>query len=55
MSFPVGDWQFWAATALFMVAAVWLFRGLLPGAKARRKRAGRSATLTVKGRAVDRR
>lgn len=30
MSFPVGDWQFWVATVLVLVAAVVAFRAVVP-------------------------
>ena len=53
MSFPIHDWQFWVATGLFVLAGLWLCRGLLPGAKRRRRRrAARRATLTVGGKPV---
>ncbi len=51
MSFPVGDWQFWVVTACFVLALVWLLRGVLPGKKKRKaKRSATRATLTVEGR-----
>jgi hypothetical protein len=53
MSFPVHDWQFWATTGLFILAAAWLLRGLLPGSKRRRqRRSARRAMLTVGGKPV---
>lgn len=58
MSFPTGDWQFWAVTALALGAAVWMLRGILPipGLKKRRarRRSERSASLTIKGKAISR-
>ncbi|MBX3358536.1 MAG: hypothetical protein KF745_08910 [Phycisphaeraceae bacterium] len=54
---PVGDWQFWAATAVFGVALWWLFREVIPvpwlSKRLRRRRGERRATLTVGGRAVE--
>lgn len=51
-SFPIGDWQFWAATAVFLFAGFWLVRGLLPQKFLRRKRRGarHKARLTIEGR-----
>lgn len=52
--FPVHDWQFWVVTLLALVAAAYLLRGLLPGAK-KRKRAKRGrTTLTIDGKSVGR-
>lgn len=50
--FPVGDWQFWIATAVFAAAVMWLTRGLVPWARMFRrggKLRGHRATLTVEG------
>lgn len=53
MSFPIGDWQFWAVTVIALGALVWFLRGLLgavmPGRRAKRRRSKR-ATLTIEGR-----
>jgi len=53
---PVGDWQFWAATLLAVVALTFLLRAALPiralrGRSSRRR--SRRATLTVDGKPVD--
>lgn len=52
MSFPWGDWQFWVVTGVFLLAVLWIARGMLPGSAARRKKRTRRATLTVGGRPV---
>lgn len=56
MSLPTSDWQFWATTAVFAGAVLWLIRGLLPIPalrRRRRRRAGsRRAILTVGGKPV---
>jgi bacteriorhodopsin len=52
MNFPVRDWQFWAVTAAFVLALLWLFRGML--FRSRRRRRAHRATLTVSGKPVDR-
>lgn len=55
MSFPVHDWQFWVATAIALGAAMWLVRAVTPWGKRRKRRgSGKRATLTVKGKAVER-
>jgi hypothetical protein len=53
VSLPLDNWQFWAATLIFLVAAAWLLRTILPlrGGRHRRIRA-RRVNLTVKGRGV---
>lgn len=54
MTFPWRDWQFWATSAAFALALLWLFRGLLPipALRARRRRArGRQRVrLTIGGK-----
>lgn len=54
---PVGDWQFWLVTALALIAAAWLLRGVLPipslRARLRRKKQTKRATLTIDGRSVE--
>lgn len=56
MRIPIGDWQFWITTALFLGAFVWLFRGVLPipalRRRVRRKKQQRRVNLTVGGKAV---
>ena len=52
-AFPIGDWQFWIATAIFVFAAAWLLRAVLPipwlSARLKRKKHERRVTLTVEG------
>lgn len=52
---PVGDWQFWATTVVFLFAVAWLLRGVLPipilSARHKRRRQQKRVTLTVGGRA----
>jgi len=57
---PVDDWQFWVATAIFLFAAAWLLRGVLPipilsRGKRRHKRGERKATLTISGKPIEKR
>lgn len=49
MSFPAHDWQFWAVTAAFVLAVVWLTRGVIARVVFRRKPSPgtRKAVLTV--------
>jgi hypothetical protein len=59
MTLPIHDWQFWVATGIFLFAAAWLLRGVVPipflSRRARRRKRGeRRATLTVGGKPVDR-
>jgi hypothetical protein len=53
---PLGDWQFWLVTAIFLIAAGYLFRAVLPipyfTRRHRLKRSRRRVSLTVKGRSV---
>lgn len=55
-SFPVGDWQFLVATAVFVLAAAWLLRGVVPipwlSRRHREKKKSRPVRLTIGGRAV---
>lgn len=44
-TFPVDDWQFWAVSACALGAVAYLFRGLLPAKK--RKRREKRVTLTI--------
>ncbi|MEO0716149.1 MAG: hypothetical protein AAFY58_04065 [Planctomycetota bacterium] len=53
-AFPVGDWQFWVATILALGALVYLLRKVVPVVLPKRKKQRSRATLTVEGRAVDR-
>jgi hypothetical protein len=56
VSVPVGDWQFWAVTALFVLAAAWLLRGVVPvpflSRRYRKRKGQRRVSLTVGGRSV---
>jgi hypothetical protein len=51
--FPVSDWEFWVATAIFLFAAGFLLRNILPipwlRARLKRKSQERRVTLTVEG------
>lgn len=53
---PVGDWQFWATTGVFVFAVAWLLRGVLPipflSARHKRRRSQKRVTLTVGGKAT---
>ena len=52
--FPVGDWQFWVATVLAVLAAGYLLRKFVPWRALRRRSAQQSrATLTIERRAMD--
>lgn len=53
---PTHDWQFWAVSAIALLAAAWIIRALLRMLLPNKKRRGRSsrATLTVGGRPVER-
>lgn len=54
MRLPIGDWQFWAVTALFILAVAWLFRGSLPviGKRYRKRKGQRRVNITVGGKTV---
>lgn len=51
MTLPLGDWQFWVVTGICAVAALFLFRDVLPIPalrRARRRRRGeKRAKLTI--------
>lgn len=51
MPFPWHDWQFWVVTALFVAAAWYLLRGIIPipilSRRAQAKRTEHKATLTI--------
>ena len=55
--FPVADAQFWIVSAIVLLAAAYLLRGVLPipyfSGRAERKKQERRATLTVGGRPLD--
>ncbi len=53
MTFPTHDWQFYVATGIAILAALYLGRRFLPRF-GRKRRAGRRTTLTVEGKIVDR-
>lgn len=48
--FPIGDWQFWAATLIFLTAAWFLLRGLIPFKRRSRRTSRHKATLTIEGK-----
>ena len=50
MNFPTHDWQFWTVTGVFVIALLWLTRGLIPWPGKKRRRGSRKATLTVAGK-----
>lgn len=56
MSIPIHDWQFWATTAVFILAVAWLLRGVLPipilSARHRQRKRQTRVTLTVGGKAA---
>ena len=53
---PLGDWQFWAVTAIFASALAWMLRGVLPipvlSKRHQRKKKERRVNITVGGKAV---
>ena len=51
---PLGDWQFWATTGLFLLAIGWLFRGSLPiiGKRYKQRKKQRRVNITVGGKTV---
>lgn len=56
MKLPVNDWQFWVVSVGALVALVYLLRNILPEkwVPFRKSRKGRAATLTIGGKAVER-
>ncbi len=56
-AFPIHDWEFWVATAIAVLAAAYLLRGVLPipwlRARLKRKSQERRVTLTVEGQRPD--
>ena len=54
-AFPIGDWQFWVVTGVFLVALGWMLRGVLPvpffSKRARAKKKIKRVSLTVEGKA----
>ena len=56
MRLPLGDWQFWLVTAIFLAAAAYLLRGVLPipvlSRRHKSRRRQRKVTLTIRGRSV---
>jgi len=54
MTLPIDNWQFWAVTALFVLAAAWLLRGVVPvpylSRRHRRRKTERRVHLTVGGK-----
>ena len=49
---PVGDWQFWVATAIAGVAAGWLCWRLWRAVRSHRRGAGKRVELTLDRKAV---
>jgi hypothetical protein len=53
-AFPIADWQFWVVTAVFLAAAAWLLKGILPvpwlSKRARAKKKTKRVSLTVGGK-----
>ena len=56
-SFPVGDWQFWVVTLVFLLAIAWLCWNVLPIRQILRKgkAAPKRTVLTVEGERPERR
>jgi uncharacterized protein HemY len=56
VSLPLDNWQFWATTVIFIIAAAWLLRTILPvpilTRRYQRRKRQRRVNLTVKGRGV---
>lgn len=52
-TFPVHDWQFWLVSVVALAAVLLILRHVLPGK--RRKRAGRSVSITIERKGVDKR
>ncbi len=51
---PTNDWQFWVVSACFVLAALYLLRGVIPGLRGRAKKAKQTkrVNLTVGGKSV---
>lgn len=58
MTFPINDWQFWAATAAGLLAAWWLTKGLIPWGRligrkgSARGRRARKVVLTISAKPI---
>ena len=56
MTIPLHDWQFWAVTAIFLLALAWLLRGVVPipflSLRHKRRKSRKKVTLTVEGRVM---
>ncbi len=56
-AFPISDWQFWVVTAVFLLAATWLLKGVMPipwlTKRAKRKKGTKHVSLTIGGKAPD--
>jgi hypothetical protein len=56
MRLPLGDWQFWLVSAIFLAAAAYLLRGTIPipyiSRRFKERKQQRRVTLTVRGRSV---
>jgi hypothetical protein len=55
MTLPLHDWQFWAVTAVALVALWFVLRELVPGNwwPWKRKPKGKAASLTIEGKAPE--
>ena len=53
-AFPIDDWQFWAVTLVFLAAAAWLLKGVLPipwlTRRAKAKKQTKHVSITVEGK-----
>lgn len=56
MNHLLTDWQFWVVTLLALTALFWMLRNVLPRniSPFATRKSGHSATLTIGGKAVDR-
>lgn len=56
-AFPIHDWQFWVVTLIFLAAAAWLLKGVLPvpflTKRAKAKKQTKRVTITVEGKTPD--
>lgn len=54
-AFPIHDWQFWAATAVVVIAMGWALRNVLPvpyfSKRSRRAKQSKRVSLTIGGKA----
>lgn len=56
-AFPIHDWQFWIATAAFVLAVCWLVKGFVPipflSKRAKAKKSQKRVSLTIEGKAQE--